>query len=242
MVRALYAGKWQTRRVVKLARWMERAGMSLDDVVSIDPGLGGGQYPKILKRDDDTVHRLYCTYGSIGDCLWVREGHRFFHEHGWIDGEQAEDGVDALVDQENVRYEADLRIGMRLDNERGGVVERITYLDAATRIELDNSLHSYRKRPSIHLPRWASRITLEITGVRVERLQNMSRGDAQAEGVRCRHCRGYDTKWGCMAGAEPPSGCCAEFARVWDEKNAKRGLGWEVNPLVWVIEFRRLTP
>ena len=77
-------------------------------------------------------------------------------------------------------------------------------------------------RPSIHMPRWASRITLEITSVRVERLQDISEADAIAEGVYTDPaCPAYDA-----------------YAQLWDEIN---GLGsWEANPWVWVIEFRRL--
>lgn len=79
--------------------------------------------------------------------------------------------------------------------------------------------------PSIFMPRWASRITLEITGVRVERVQEISEADAIAEGM---------TMIGPAALTNRTS-----FARLWDTINAKRGYGWDVNPWVWVVEFRR---
>lgn len=74
-------------------------------------------------------------------------------------------------------------------------------------------------KPSIFMPRWASRITLEVTDVRVERLQDISDEDAGAEGVSC---------WVC-------------FEVLWQSINGKRpGCSWDDNPLVWVIAFRRV--
>ncbi|MDN8047613.1 hypothetical protein QZN20_10025 [Burkholderia multivorans] len=84
-------------------------------------------------------------------------------------------------------------------------------------------------------PRAASRITLEITGVRAERLQSISESDARAEGVTIEehHMRGY-----CAGAYRPPS--IRAFHDLWDSLNAARGYGWDVNPWVWVIEFRRI--
>jgi hypothetical protein len=87
-------------------------------------------------------------------------------------------------------------------------------------------------RPSIFMPRWASRITLEITGVRVERLQDISEGDAISEGVRHAFPSQDDNR-------PPASYDIAAFAQLWDSINAKRGYSWSSNPWVWVIEFQR---
>ncbi|MBK4771007.1 MAG: morphogenetic protein [Pantoea sp. Morm] len=79
--------------------------------------------------------------------------------------------------------------------------------------------------PSIHMPRWASRITLEITGVRVERLNDISEDDAKAEGAptECcvigdKHFLGFRSLWRSIYGAD----------------------SWQANPWVWVIEFKRV--
>lgn len=85
----------------------------------------------------------------------------------------------------------------------------------------------WRVRPSIFMPRWASRITLELTDVRVERVQEISEEDALAEGC-------FDEK-------EHDGSLPSEvFRDLWDSINAKRGYGWEVNPWCWVLTFRRV--
>lgn len=83
-----------------------------------------------------------------------------------------------------------------------------------------------RWRPSIFLFRWASRITLEVTSVRVEQLQDIDEEDARAEGVE-------------PADAMEPDSCRSAFRDLWDRINGKRAT-WDSNPWVWRIEFRRL--
>ncbi len=80
-------------------------------------------------------------------------------------------------------------------------------------------------RPSIHMPRWASRITLEITGVRVERLNDISEADAIAEGCQC-------------AGFPASLTNRGAFAKLWQSINGDDS--WAANPWVWVVEFRRV--
>ena len=82
-------------------------------------------------------------------------------------------------------------------------------------------------RPSIHMPRWASRITLEVTGVRVERLHACNEVDAIAEGAPWAAC-----------GAPQGGSHKAGFAQLWEQINGDGS--WEANPWLWVIEFRRL--
>ena len=94
-----------------------------------------------------------------------------------------------------------------------------------------------KTRPSIFMPRWASRILLEVTDVRVERVQDISEEEARAEGI---------IDGGCLMCGEPePCGCDDPrpdardaFVWLWNSINAKRGYGWDVNPWVWVVEFK----
>lgn len=82
--------------------------------------------------------------------------------------------------------------------------------------------------PSIFMPRWASRITLEITDVRVERVQGITEADAIAEGV----------EWQTPG----PERNRLRYRELWDSLNAKRGFGWDKNLWVWVLTFKRIKP
>ncbi|TXH46076.1 MAG: hypothetical protein E6Q97_30340 [Desulfurellales bacterium] len=81
-------------------------------------------------------------------------------------------------------------------------------------------------KPSIFMPRWASRITLEITDVRVERIKSISADDAEKEGC------GFGVN-------DETGGPVARFKTLWDSINSKRGFGWDANPWVWAISFKR---
>lgn len=148
-----------------------------------------------------------CPCGSPGDRLWVRETCR----------------AEAIGDEGlcGVRYVADGQF-MSIANTR----------EASDRWV---QLYSYRGMegatvPPIHMPRWASRITLEITGVRVERLQDISGMDAKREGVS-------------VPAHTPEDGADLDYARrgfrrLWEEIHG--GGSWDANPWVWVIEFKKL--
>lgn len=103
-------------------------------------------------------------------------------------------------------------------------------------------LHSLRYqlwRPSIFMPRWASRISLKLTQVRVVRLQDISEEDAKAEGIGL-----------VLADSMPEIGRImidkdrrAAFAHLWDSINGKRpGCSWKDNPWLWAVDFERATP
>jgi hypothetical protein len=83
-------------------------------------------------------------------------------------------------------------------------------------------------KPSIHLPRKYSRILLEVTDVRVQRLTEISDQDARAEGA--------------MDMGLPPNMYVKGFRELWNSINAKRGYGWDTNPWVWSICFNRIKP
>jgi len=185
---------------------------------------------------------LACPYGAAandllreGDRLWVREtwGYRgsswtLGEEHKTVWIEYAADGGKADIqrprdDDSGLPQPRDIR-----PNE--------DYVDDY----YNGYLNRYWKqnRPSIHMPRWASRITLEVTGVRVERLQDISDGDCWDEGIQSwldieanlpRYSDGTPAKYNSAKQA---------FSAMWAKIN---GAGsWDANPWVWVVEFRRI--
>lgn len=131
----------------------------------------------------------------------------------------------------------------------GAVGDRIWVRETWARYNIDQNSHdiAYRAttpedwpeegrwRPSIHMPRWASRILLEITNVRVERLNAISQEDAQAEGMDL-------TGWR-PTYSDPDSGGEVltpydNFAQLWESIYGEES--WKANPWVWVIEFKRV--
>lgn len=87
------------------------------------------------------------------------------------------------------------------------------------------------------MSRAASRITLEITGVRVERLQDISEDDAKAEGSYL--CSAEGGGWKFDRGEQEYDMAVEAYQNLWDGLNGTRGCGWDMDPWVWVIEFRR---
>ena len=83
-----------------------------------------------------------------------------------------------------------------------------------------------KMRPAMYMPRWASRINLEVTALSIDRLQNISLDDMRGEG----------------AGMLTERGTAQAFRNLWNEVNGKRGYGWDKNCWVWAIEFERIKP
>jgi hypothetical protein len=187
----------------------------------------------------------YCPYGVPGDRLWVREtwydfGEPYHTAEHWTEADDASDwhwrSILGSDRKDTLRYAAD---------------------DPADLIEPSRPGYYHWKRPSIFMPRWASRITLEVTRVGVERVQEITEAEAEAEGISAYHQEHvgsprFDSDW-CRASAsvardrgEPrPTVATAvgAFRLLWDKLNGKRpGCDWASNPWVWVVSFRRLTP
>ncbi len=162
--------------------------------------------PIALTNDETAGPRftitLRCPYGRSGDLLWVRESWAIHHC-----GNRVSLSPEAWPD--------------------GWPVKRLRYVatDAAPSLDEENPTYWWNKRQSIHMPRWASRLTLRITNVYVKRVQNISGEDAVAEG------------WPGTSSLETPLPPLVWFRSLWDSINAKRGFGWDTNPWVWVIEF-----
>lgn len=161
--------------------------------------------------EDGRGKALRCPYGQPGDRLWVKETWQVF--------------------MPTLRNIVPFKGSMKIQP----VICLTGFAATEEQRARDYGGEAYRGpwRPSIFMPRWASRITLEITAVQVERVQDISEADSKDEGVTLiegnplRH-DGLDYS--------------SEFTGLWDSINAKRGYGWHANPWVWVIEFKRIEP
>lgn len=212
MVRALLAGtKTQTRRLLKL-KW----GF---DVEERDDGT---LWPWAQHPDCDDDVWMPCPQGEIGDRLWVRES-------GAMHPLAApEDPAQPWLFRHDVQATASLGHYWVQRTRAPGA----SYSAECTREQFLRHA-SAKVVPSIHMPRWASRISLEITALRAERLQDISEEDAKAEGAP-----GYEEG----LEAPPPDGdhewsYRASFQRLWEQINGPGS--WAKNPWVWVVEFER---
>jgi len=188
-------------------------------VVKPQPVLHCGHYRwQPDDRNDVCVEHMnaaMCPYGPIGRHLWVREK--------WACA------VCEPQETKGIMYHATYK------DDANWFVENETHLDEWYKLW---SSYTDKWRPSIHMPRWASRITLEVTGVRVERVQEISESDAQAEGSD----PWYEADLTpCGELRDGPSfKYTAGFHDLWNSINAESGFGWDVNPWVWVVEFKRI--
>jgi hypothetical protein len=141
---------------------------------------------------DDPDATLACPYGQPGDRLWVRET--------WAP-----------------------QVGCELSAERWTRGINTSGPKPVLHFAADGAEKPWvsRWRPSIHMPRWASRITLEIASVRLERLQAISDADSRAEGA-----------------VGHPDGPWHAFRALWTLINGAES--WQANPRVWAVEFRRV--
>lgn len=153
--------------------------------------------PSITPGNADTMRSIIasCPYGQLGDLLWVRETHYRFT--GLPINGKPWDGMIVAPDGNpyNARCYDDYQLLGPL-----------------------NSAAACVKVPSIHMPRWASRLTLRIMDILIQRVQEITQEDAKAEGAEYQY----------------------KFMKLWDSINAKRGYSWESNPWVWAISFERV--
>lgn len=223
MVRALLDGsKTQTRRVCKPAQ--EHA---LSCVVEVpDPQERGQVYNRSHFGNEEGGIQFACPYGGKGDRLWVRE--TFFAWGRWETRYSSKKRRDEwhFVDMtlecgKAYQYRGD-RPQPLAGKRDGGITPK------------------WWKRPAIHMPRAASRLTLGITDVRVERLLDISDGDARAEGIEFFN---GDTECGCRNYLDKTEKDWTlsprdSFRSLWESINGPGA--WAANPWVWAVSFKRL--
>ena len=168
-----------------------------------------------------------CPYGSAGDRLWVRET--------WYYEEHMHDSTEGTPDLPGGLYS-----------------HRLVYKADCPDYPVNVGVGRQGWKPSIFMPRWASRILLEVTDIKVERLQEITEEDAKREGVPdeypipsvyCPRCAGLGSRSLKTIETGCPNCDTAKkrFKNLWDSINGRKpGKTWDDNPWVWVIEFRRV--
>lgn len=185
-----------------------------------------------------------CPYGKPGDRLWVRETWADVHPLQVAEGRYSKEGRAGIPGPPSVEY--------RTIYAADGDYPPIWYSDGHPFRTLtcpgDFERELYPKGtgwgwwPSIHMPRWASRITLEVVSVRVERLQEISEADAKAEGIESSRasqlCGGTwrDYSQGRRDPFEDFSSPVDSYRTLWESINGPGS--WDANPWVWVVEFK----
>lgn len=205
MVRAILDGrKTQTRRIIKqrhLFKPVRGFGFEPDSLnypVHMPAGAEGEEAIAWAKEN--------CPHGKPGDRIWVRET------------------FSCIGNEDGHPVDAHGNLCSREDAQR---IYRASAIQKPKNYGLWASPDGFDFEgawtPAIHMPRWASRILLEITNVRVERLRSMSQADARAEGV---------------IAASGPMEAGLAFRELWDSIYGIES--WQANPWVWVIEFKRV--
>lgn len=217
MVRAILQNKkTQARRIVKPKPPDEAHPFSI--ICSSDEkDQGKWKFTKNKDHLSGTVlGPIACPYGKPGDRLWVKESF-------------------AIVPRAVLCWSTGVHHSLHPDNNRDAAIYREGW---------ERSASDFGWRSSTHMPRWASRITLEITRIRVEKLQAINKADAIAEGIErvggessCHPWRNYLLKHHAH-----PTGHCSSplqsYMTLWEKIN---GVGsWDANPWVWVVEFQRI--
>ncbi|EKE1693900.1 hypothetical protein OTU53_003585 [Salmonella enterica] len=199
MVNAILSGrKTQTRRPIK---WKQT------------------RFTEIAERDDGSLWPwaedcerggdiwFACPFGEVGDRIWVRETWQVIHDH--------------IDESSHVEYRT-YAPSIQKEKDRYWHAVYAEHFGDESRED-----RGFPWRPAIHMPRWASRITLEITDVRVERLRGLSEEDAKSEGI-------IPSAGGVLPGWEYR----INFRDLWMDIYGTDN--WEANPWVWVIEFKRV--
>ncbi|EPD6270022.1 hypothetical protein ACVNA9_004263 [Enterobacter hormaechei] len=221
MVRAILDGrKTQTRRIMKVQPDTPEFGLRRIIESSIANEIGMYFWSQEDARGIKARSKEFtCPYGDVGDRIWVRET----FQGPLFDFEQM-----AAYQEDSSKFKKPEFCVYKADGK-----------PAPEFFDADDNLHC-GWRPSIHMPRWASRILLEITDVRVERLNCISETDAEAEGIDMESLFDSQDCYDCIAdhnmtGRPTATGA---FKYLWESIYGSDS--WRANPWVWVIEFKRI--
>jgi len=176
------------------------------------------RWKKIKQTSGSLAER--CPYGQPGDVLWVREAFRVPKAYDDMSPRKYVDEVAFDDGFHPVQYEADESDTIKWISPKGRTVEW------------------GRKRPSIYMPRELCRLRLRVEDVRVERLQEISPDDADAEGIKPLQQLPYEPKTVLQAQRVQGESLITEFADKWRQIHGDGA--WDENPHVWAVEFSKI--
>lgn len=187
--------------------------------------VSGALIPPILDGSKTQTRRVVVPQPTraVDAWSWDAEPGEVVMYHEWPHRLEESSGRDKRAAGELYprKIKAPYKVGMKL-----WVRETWAHCGNYIRYAATDDIHELRKkRPSIFMPRWASRITLEVTEIRVQQIKDITEEDAKAEGLKLLQ-----------------GGIISEFAVLWNSLNKKRGYGWEVNPWVFAYTFKRIKP
>lgn len=226
MVKAILAGKkTMTRRAIKsIGNEMHYTQLLGDWALSGSPELKDDVLIWELQTDvdDSGWFETKCPYGQVGDILWVRET--------WAIHDLMLKPRKLSTSNQEWFYKKKFEPEM---------APHVKYL-----ADYSKGAWPGAWRPSIHMPRIAARLFLKITDIRVERLQDITETDAKSEGIRAftkdgelyKYSHTDDFVW-----SEGVRTAKEAFQSLWDGIYSKNGLGWDINPWLWVVEFEVIT-
>lgn len=200
MVKAILNGnKTKTRRIINFELNTIHNGKLIADrllcrINSVTNSVIEYEYQPDVESSKTNVKR--CYYRKTGDQLWIKETHYLF-------GKWNKNGTTKTGKEKNQ---------FSCNKSKG-----VAYFDCVPESVCTRKNDvGWFKRPSLFMPRWASRVTLKITDIKIERVQDITQEDAIAEGVRSRE----------------------DFITLWCKLNGKES--WNVNQYVWVLSFSKL--
>lgn len=226
MVRAILDGrKTQTRGVVKGYKpsWFDIVESKTDNSVKFIKSFNFGGHHAGLS----VTKWIKCPYGKVGDRLWVRET--------WADVNTPDGPAICYRADGSYQHWRDFSTVFDKDYGAGPSMNYEAYPGDYVMWweDLLNGEPDHRWKPSIHMPKWACRTWLEITNIRVERLQDINYAEVIAEGF---HWLLTDEQ---QTDAEHRFNGIKAYSRLWDSIYGKK-YPWEDSPWVWVIEFKRI--
>ena len=204
MVKAILDGrKTQTRRIIKpqpkgMCEWDQKE--IFENIQKQNHVDYEGNHFFAFHYDDKESQFVKCPFGKVGDRFWVKENYRTL----------------CNVDMFKPSH---LNLGDPILYQSDGSMKK------ANHHAVFSSASFGKCRPSIFMMKWMSRINLEITNIRVERIGSISIDDAKKEGVDC---------------SKSPGAHYILFQRLWDSIYEKQGLGFDANPWVWIVDFKRV--